>query len=258
MSDKLQFVVSFGLIPCERNLDKLKFVGLLTAQNTWEKTNVKKIVLLMLLLSLVVGCHVIHDGVAGSGNRQKEKRAVASFTSISTEGAFEIEIVSQTPQSLEIEGDDNILPLITTEVSNNVLHIKSIRGFSTRTPVTLKISAPNLEGVSASGAGRIEVTGLKNEKFGLDVNGAATIRVSGETKILEIDTNGATNIDTHKLRADRAVVDSNGVAKVEVYAAKELDVTVNGLSRVIYHGDPHVKQTVHGPGSVTKKESAGS
>ncbi len=219
----------------------------------------KKMVLLMFLMSLVVGCrNIIHDGVAGSGNRQAEKRNVASFTSISTEGAFEIEVVQGTPQTLEIEGDDNILPLITTEVSNNVLRIKNTRSYSTRKLIAIKISAPTLEGVSASGAGRIEVSGLKNEKFGLDVNGAGTIRVSGETKVLEIDTNGATNIDTHKLRADRAVVESNGVAKVEVYAAKELDVTVNGLSRVIYHGDPHVKQTVHGAGSVTKKESGGS
>lgn len=219
----------------------------------------KKFLLLIILSSLALGCrHMIHDGVAGSGNRQKEKRTVANFTSISTEGAYEIEFVAQAAHSLEIEGDDNILPLITTEVSNNVLRIRNKRSFSTRKPISLKISAPNLEGVSASGAGRIEITGLKNEKFELDVNGAPTIRVSGETKALEIDTNGAANIDTHKLRAERARVESNGVSKVEVYAANELDVTVGGPSRVTYHGDPHVKQTVNGPGSVTKKEFTGS
>jgi hypothetical protein len=54
------------------------------------------------------------------------------------------------------------------------------------------------------------------------------------------------------------VVDSNGVSKVEVYAAEQLDVTVSGPSHVIYEGDPVVKQTVHGPGSVEKKESDGS
>lgn len=218
----------------------------------------KKIVLLMLLMSFAVGCHVIHDGVAGSGNRKKEKRTVASFTSISTVGAFEIEFVVATSLSLEIEGDDNILPLIGTDVTNNVLHVRSIRSFSTLKPITLRISAPDLEGVSASGAGRVEVSGLKNEKFGLDVSGAPKIRVSGETKLLEIEANGAADIDTHRLRADRATVDSNGVSKIEVYAASELDVTVSGPSRVIYHGDPQVKKSVNGPGSITKKESTGS
>jgi hypothetical protein len=219
---------------------------------------VKKILAVMILASLGVGCNMIHDGVAGSGNRQKEKRNVANFTSISTNGAYEIEFVVQPSYSLEIEGDDNILPLIATEVSNNVLHIRSKRSISPRKSISLKISAPNLEAISANGAGRIEISGLKNEKFGLDVNGATTIRVSGETKSLEIDANGATNIDTHRLRADRARVESNGVSKVEVHAANELDVTVSGPSRVTYHGDPHVKQTVNGPGSVVKKESTGS
>jgi len=220
---------------------------------------VKKIVLLILLMTLMVGCrNMMHPGVAGSGKRQTEKRSVANFTSISTNGAFEIEVVQGTPQSLEIEGDDNILSLITTEVSNNVLFIKNSRSYSTRVPVAIKISAPTLEGVSASGAGRIDVSGLKNEKFGLEVNGAPTVSVSGETRVLEIETNGAANIDTHKLRADRAVVESMGVSNLEVYAANELDVTVSGPSSVIYHGDPHVKQTVNGPGSVRKKESGGN
>jgi hypothetical protein len=224
-----------------------------------ETINVKKILLLMILASLTFGCrNLIHDGVAGSGNRQKEKRTVANFTSISIEGAYEIEVVAGSATSLEIEGDDNILPLISTEVSNNVLHIKSRRSISPRKLVALKISTPSLEGVNANGAGKIEISGLKNEKFGIDVNGAQTIRASGETKFLEIDANGATNIDTHKLRADQARVGSNGVSKVELHAANELDVIVSGPSRVTYHGDPHVKQTVNGPGTVVKKESAGS
>jgi hypothetical protein len=238
--------------------DKLRFVGLLTSK-VKETINVKKILLLMILASLTLGCRsLIHDGVAGSGNRQKEKRTVANFTAISIDGAYEVEFMIGATPSLEIEGDDNILPLISTDVSNNVLHIRSKRSISPRKPIALKISAPNLEGVSANGTGKIEITGLKNEKFGLDVNGAQTIRVSGETKSLEIAANGATNIDTHKLRADQAKVESNGVSKVELHAANELDVTVSGPSRVTYHGDPHVKKTVNGPGTVVKKESAGS
>jgi hypothetical protein len=218
----------------------------------------KRILLLTLLLSLVAGCHKLHDEVAGSGKVQKEKRDIPSFNSIATEGAFNIQIVSQKPLGLEIEGDDNILPLVTTEVSNNVLHIRNLRAYSVTEPVALKISVPNLDGISSSGAGTIDISGLKNEKFEIEANGAPTIRVSGETSLVEIDTNGAAKIDTHKLRAARAVVDSKGVARVDVYAKDQLDVSVAGPSRVTYEGDPVVKQNVYGPGSVTKKASSGS
>lgn len=223
-----------------------------------EELTVKKLVLLMILIALVAGCHRMHHEIRGSGKVQSEKRDVGAFTSISAEGAFDIHVVCQKSQSLEMEGDDNILPLVSTEVSNHVLHIKNVRGYSVSRPITLKISVPDLEGVASSGAGAMEVSELKNEKFEIDANGAPTIRAVGETKLLIIDASGAGNIDTHRLRAARVEVDSKGVSTVEVYAGEQLDATVSGPSNVIYHGNPVVHQTVNGPGTVDKKESEGS
>ena len=218
----------------------------------------KKLLTLIALIVLVTGCHLTHHGIAGSGKRQKEKRTVGSFTSISTEGAFHIEVVCQKPQDVTIEGDDNVLPLVTTEVSNHVLHIRNLRAYSVAAPISLEISAPDLEGIHSAGAGTLVVSGLKNEKFEIDANGAPTIKVSGETKALTIDTNGAGSIDAHRLHAARVEVGAKGVASVEVYADEKLDVNVSGPSHVIYRGNAVVNKTINGPGSVEKKESEGS
>lgn len=217
----------------------------------------RTLLLLLLVVSVAGGCryHMQH-GVKGSGVRQSQKRDVPAFTAISSDGAFDIEVDCQKPQSLQIEGDDNILPLVSTEVSNNVLHIKSLSGYSVRDTVALKITIPNLDGLSSNGAGKISVAGIKNDKFEIDSNGAPTIVVSGETKVVNIDTSGAGKIDTRKLRASRAVVDSKGVSKVQVDAREQLDVTISGPSNVVYEGDPVVNKTIHGPGSVVKKESS--
>ena len=169
-----------------------------------------------------------------------------------------IDVVCQQAQTLEIEGDDNLLPMVSTEVSNGVLRINNVGSYSTRTPMKIKISVPNIEGISANGAGTIDVSRLKNHKFDIDSNGAPTIRVSGETKELEIDANGAGKVDAHKLRASRAEVDSKGVAKVEVFASDVLNVTISGPSQVIYDGDPEVNQTVNGPGSVKQRDPGGA
>jgi Putative auto-transporter adhesin, head GIN domain len=216
----------------------------------------KKTLLLILLISMVAACRHGLTQVSGSGNRQTQKREVASFTSISTNGAFHIEVVAQKPLALEIEADDNILPLVNMEVSNNVLHIKPGQNYSVREPIIIRIAVPNLESITSNGAGKINVAGLNNEKFEIGLNGATAIRVSGETKLVNIDTNGAGKIDTSKLRAARAVVESKGVSTVEVHAADQLDVTVSGPSSVIYSGDPVVNKTVNGPGSVQKKASS--
>jgi Putative auto-transporter adhesin, head GIN domain len=216
--------------------------------------------LLLVGLMLTTGCHHgRHHEVAGSGTRVTQKRNVSSFTSIAIEGAFTLEVVCQKDLSLELEGDDNILPLVSTDVSSvGVLNLKSRQGYSTREPVVVRISVPNLEGLSVSGAGFINISGMKNEKFEMDINGAAIIKASGTTQVLDVETNGAAKIDTHNLRASRAVVDSKGVSIVDVAASEQLDVTISGPSRVTYHGDPVVTKTVHGPGRVEKKESEGA
>ena len=216
----------------------------------------KKCILLIVLIVAGVGCR--HHNVPGSGNRKAEKRNVGTFSSISTEGAFNIEVVCQKPQDVEINGDDNVLPLVTTEVTNNVLHIKSTRGYSVSEPITLKISVPDLEGIHSAGAGSIEVVGVKNEKFAISATGAPTVRASGETQTLKINATGAGNVDTHKLHAARVEVEAKGVANVEVYAREQLDVNISGPSHVIYQGDPAVNRRVNGPGSVEKKESPGA
>ena len=64
-------------------------------------------------------------GVKGSGNVVKENRGVSDFTEIDVSNAIQVEIVAQKDFSVEVEADDNILPLITTEIRGNVLRIKS-------------------------------------------------------------------------------------------------------------------------------------
>ena len=220
-----------------------------------------KLVTLTLIGALLLsGCHVgrMHHELKGSGVRKKEKRDLGAFTSISTDGAFDIQVVAQQPQSLEIEGDDNLLALVATEVSGSVLRIKSLRGYSNEEPIKIKISVQSIEAFTANGVGKIDISALKNDKFELDSNGAPTIKVSGETKSLVIDAKGAGSIDAHKLRSTNAEVDSKGVAKVEVFASDKLNVTINGPSTVTYDGDPDLNQTINGPGSIKKRESSGA
>lgn len=219
----------------------------------------RKVALLLLISLLVSGCHHgMMSNVKGSGNRQSQKREIAPFTSISTEGAFTIEVVCQKDISLEVEGDDNILSLVTAEVRNNVLRLGNSSGYSTNEPVKFRISVPNLEEFRVSGAGKIDIKGMNNDQFKIDADGAPAINVSGKTKLVDIHSNGAGKINTNSLSAARAVVNSNGATQVELDVNEQLDVTVNGPSSVTYKGDPVVKKNVNGPGKVERRASEGA
>lgn len=214
---------------------------------------------LVLLPLLTAGCHHARRAeLQGSGKRVTEKRNIAPFTSIETDGAFDIEVVCQKDVSMELEGDDNILPHVSTEVRNNVLRLEATKGYSSRDSIVVRLTVPNLEAISANGAGNIRITGVSNEKLQISSDGAPNIAASGSTKMIGIDSNGAAKIDTHNLRAERAVVDSKGASKVDLGVSDRLDVTVSGPSHVTYRGDPVVNKTVHGPGKVEKRGDTGA
>lgn len=218
----------------------------------------KLLSLIVLTLLVTAGCHREFSGVRGSGKREVQKREVAPFTSISTDGAFNIEVVCQKTLSMEIEGDDNILPLVTTEVKDNVLRLSNTKSYSVDEPITFRIAVPNLEAISADGAGKIQITGVNNDKILISTNGAAAINVAGTTKMIGVDSNGAAKIDTHNLRSTHAIVDTKGASKVDLGVCDKLDVNVSGVSHVTYRGNPVVNKTIHGPGKVEKRGDVGA
>ena len=219
----------------------------------------KSALLLMLVALLVSGCHHgMRAQFRGSGKREIQKRQVAPFTTISTEGAFTIEVTCQKEPSLEVEGDDNVLEFVRADVKNNVLRLENTKNYSVSEPVRFKISTPNLEALSVTGAGQIEVKEMNNDKFVISSEGAPTISVSGNSKSVAIDAKGAGKIDTHNLHASRATVDSKGVSRIDLDVADQLDVNVSGPSSVTYKGDPKVNKTISGPGKVEKRSSEGA
>lgn len=200
-------------------------------------------------------CQYIGKGVRGSGNRKTEKRTLPSFKSVEASGAFEVNIVCQQSQTFEIEGDDNLLPIIKTDVKNGNLRVYSDTQYSASKPIELRISMPDLEKYISSGAGDVHLSGVKNDQLVLSNTGATNIVAAGQTTLVDIESSGAGNIETNDLHAERAKISVSGAANVEVYATQQLDVSVSGIGSVTYSGNPPVvNKSVSGIGSVRPKQ----
>ena len=213
-------------------------------------------ILATLLLFAFSGCRHLGKGIQGSGVRKIEKRDLAAFTSIQTTGAYEVVVTCQQDASFEIEGDDNILPIIRTSVVGGVLHLSNDRGYQATKPIIVRINVPNLEGISSTGAGDILIRDVKSEKLTIGSTGAARIEASGQTNFATISSTGAGKIDADKLHALYAKVTVTGAGRVDVYASRELNATVSGVGQVTYAGDPPVvNKSVSGVGRINKKES---
>ena len=213
----------------------------------------KKSILVLTLLLLFAGCKM--GGIKGSGTRKTEKKALPAFKVIETGGAFDVEITCQKPQSVEIEADDNLLPLVETDVSNDVLHVGTKQNYQASKLIVLRIMAPDLRRINITGAGTVRIANVKNQMLEIDSAGAANINASGAAEFAEITSSGAGLIDAHELHASRTDVRLSGAGKIDVYASEQLDVTISGVGSVSYSGHPKaINKNISGICTVTAKD----
>jgi hypothetical protein len=193
-------------------------------------------------------------GVHGSGNVASEKRDLSGFKSIETGGVFQLEVTAQKDFSVEVEADDNLLPLIRTEVRDGVLRIETEKRLKSSGPIRIRVSAPDIERLDISGAASATLSNIKNSALAIDSSGASKINVSGETSKLSVDVSGATKINADELKAENAVIDSSGASYISVNVSGDLTSDVSGASKVVYSGSPkNVITKKSGVSSVTAK-----
>jgi hypothetical protein len=204
----------------------------------------------------LAGCNLIinSSNIRGSGTAKTEKRSLASFDSLDVEFVGSIEVRSQGQESLEISGDDNIIPLITTEVKNGTLYIRPSKGYSPQQKLQIAVSTPNVKRFVFDGVGEANLSNVKNERVELVLRGVGSISASGKTKEVDIKVDGVGSLDAKNLRAINAKVNSSGVGSVEVYATGQLDATTSGVGEIDYYGSPKtVNKKAEGIGKINER-----
>ena len=86
-----------------------------------------KVFVSIVLLMAISACSVISvdlNAVKGSGTLASEVRQVAEFTEVELAGSADVEVTVGGEQKVVVEADDNILPLVETNVVNGRLVIR--------------------------------------------------------------------------------------------------------------------------------------
>lgn len=216
----------------------------------------KKLGLLVFAVALVVGVVVANifsfgraessmfsfkvgfGSTKGSGNIVTEKRDVTGFSAIDVSNVFVVEVTSQSEFSVEVEADDNLLPLIKTEVQNGRLEISAEKKIKSKSPIKVRIGAPNIEKLNASGASRTTISNISGTAINLDISGASKVTLKGNASQLTADMSGASSVDATELQCEKVSVDSSGASKAKVNATGTLSVNASGASSISYVGTP--------------------
>jgi hypothetical protein len=206
--------------------------------------------------------------VNGSGNVKEETRNVGDFSAVGVEQGVSATISVGPRTSVTVSADDNLLPLVRTEVKNGRLmvglterHIKSSQG------IRVNVTTPELKAVGGSGGSSITVEGstgstfeaegsggsvitvnkVSAEQIKVATSGGARVSLSGTGKDLKIYMSGGSGVKAMDIPAASVEISGSGGANAEVAASESLEADLSGGAKVRVKGNP-AKRTVNRSG----------
>ena len=209
-----------------------------------------------IILVLHSGCNL--DCITSSGKQVSQVRSVDSFSSITTSGTVKLVLKQGPSQEVRIVADDNIQDEIRTHVNGKTLKIEIEGNICDGGQIIAYLTAPNFEGVDASGA--VELTSDGNlkvqdfairisgsSKVNLDLNaanvitkssGSSEIHLKGQAGSHDVDLSGAGSIDALDFIVGKYSIETSGASQSRINVLNELRVKSRGASDVQYRGNP--------------------
>ena len=218
----------------------------------------------------------------GSGKLASETRAVNGYHGVELAVSGTLEITQDNKETLVVEAEDNILPLIETKVKPDgtlLIAFKSDDYVQTTKPLSFKLSVKTLDKIMLTGSGDIHVGGklsAENETIKLPgsgnvtvdqletgaltvtLAGSGTIKVAGGASSQSVQLAGSGNYEAAAFKTDATKISVGGSGDCKVWTEKNLDVSIGGSGEVSYYGRPEVRQKVAGSGEVRSLGAKGS
>jgi hypothetical protein len=201
----------------------------------------------------VSACDINVLGERGSGTVITESRTVNDFSEIALSGSGEVVVDVNGTESLTITAEDNILPLLTTEVRSGRLELSTRSSISPTVTIVYTISAAVLNGVSIDGSGDITATGITADSFDAEISGSGQIEVAGTADELTVDISGSGRFEGEALVTATGTADVSGSGHAIVNVSDNLNADVSGSGTVEYIGNPNLNSAISGSGDIRRR-----
>jgi len=213
-------------------------------------------------------------GEKGKGEVVSKDLHLDNFTGIELGFNGDVIITQGASQKVRVEGQQNIIDLINTDISKGTWKIDFVKNVNNHKNLTIYITIPTLTKIGVSGSGNIKTTnsfdnlgdlgvfvsGSGNLKLDVSaksiksrISGSGNITLKGNSNSQEIKISGSGDVNAYDMKVEEAVVHISGSGECELNVSKSLEVRISGSGDVYYKGDPNVKAKVSGSGDVKKK-----
>jgi len=201
----------------------------------------RTLVPLALLLPLAAGCVV---DVQGSGIPREEARFTADFRRIEARDTLHAQVIAGVAPSVIVHGDDNIVPIIRTDVIDGRLIIDADLSYASSLDVGVLVTVPDVDAVTARDLARVEVDGVNTASLAVEAEDLADVRVAGLCGDVAVWASDLATVDAIALFAATAHVEASDSATAEVHARQLVTGSVSDSATAHVYGRPWVVDVV--------------
>ncbi|KOS05540.1 hypothetical protein AM493_05450 [Flavobacterium akiainvivens] len=209
----------------------------------------------------------------GNPTKTKIERQVGTYENLKVNGPFKVILTTGTPGTLSLSGENEMLALITTTVTDGTLVIELAEGktLPQTQKVEIKVPFTTLNRIDLVGTGHIEADkAIKNDvRVSIDGCGSIKLKTStenveacllgqGEIKVTGNATNftakiiGCGHIMAYDLTAQDVKACVSGSGTIEANCRHALTGRINGSGNIVFSGTPKIKDLMRsGQGEFT-------
>lgn len=207
---------------------------------------------LLSLFSSLFGSSQRNNSIRGNGNINIQEREISPYRKVEVSGAIQLDLTlgSETFEAFVI-ADENVLPLILTEIVGDVLHIYSQEPFTMKSQPHVNLAAPEVLKVTSSGSSDVTVHEINQSEIVLSASGSGDITASGNARSAKLRVSGAGSIRCVTLDTDNLDAKTSGSGSVKATAKSNASLKVSGSGNIQVWGSPQsVKSERSGSGSI--------
>jgi hypothetical protein len=195
------------------------------------------------------------------------------FDRLEIDGAGAVRLVQGDRDEVFVSGDPQTVSSVSVERVGNQMHLSLPGGWKfweadktqvevrmrTVSRITLSgvsdlvasgtIKSPSL-GIDIAGSGAARFEDLRAESLNFTISGSGEGQLAGRVEQLKLSVSGRGKISADQLQVGDARVSISGVGNADLWVTDTLNANISGAGHVHYRGQPKVRQSISGLGSV--------
>jgi hypothetical protein len=194
--------------------------------------------------------------IAAAGSIVKEARSLGFFRSLKLSTDARVVVHQGERESVVVEAESNIAPLIDTYVEDGTLVVEDGKHFESSNAQVV-ITVRRIANIGTTGSVAVVAEGLHAHTLSLSMGGSSAISlkdatlgklraalggssalvVTGTAEDLSAELGGSSTLQAAELMARSVSVSGGGSAQAAVWSTESLRISLSGSSGVSYFGD---------------------